>query len=35
MYETLDIDLDKGYQLIVKSSTGENMGALGQLLSVY
>ena len=31
MYKTLGIDLDKGYQPIVKSSTRENMGALGQV----
>ena len=31
MYEMLGIDLDKGYQPIVKLSTGENMGALGQV----
>ena len=31
MYEKLGINLDKGYQPIVKSSTGENMGALGQV----
>ena len=30
MYEKLGINLDKGYQPIVKSSTGENMGVLGQ-----
>ena len=30
MYGTLGVNLDKGYQPIVKSSTGENMGALGQ-----
>ena len=29
MHEKLGIDLDKGYQPTVKSSTGENMGALG------
>ena len=30
MYEMLGIDLDKGYQPVIKSSTGKNMGALGQ-----
>ena len=35
MYETLGIDLDKGYQPIVKSSTGENMGALGQVTYTF
>ena len=34
-YETLGIDLDKGYQLIVKSSTGENMGVLGQVTYTF
>ena len=34
MYETLGIDLDKGYQPIVKSSTGENMGALTYTLTI-
>ena len=27
MYKALGIDLDKGYHPVVKSSTGENMGA--------
>ena len=31
MYETLGIDLDKGYMPGVKSSIRENMGALGQV----
>ena len=31
MCETLRIDPDKGYTLEVKSSSGENMGALGQV----
>ena len=31
LYETLNINLDKGYQPIVKSSTRENMGILGQV----
>ena len=35
IYETLGIDLDKGYQPIVKSSTGENMGALGQVTYTF
>ena len=29
MYEPLGIKLDKGYQPVVKSFTGENMGVLG------
>ena len=35
MYETLGIDLDEGYQLIVKSSKRENMGALGQVTYTF
>ena len=35
MYETLGIDLDNGYKPIVKSSTGENMGALGQVTYTF
>ena len=35
MCETFGIDLDKGYQPIVKSSTGENMGALGQVTFTF
>ena len=31
MYEKLGMDVDKAYQPIVKSSTGEYMGALGQV----
>ena len=31
MFEKLGINLDKGYQPLVKSSTGENMGVLGQV----
>ena len=31
MYEKLGMDIDKGYQPIVKSSTGEDMEALGNL----
>ena len=35
MYEKLGIDLDKGYQSIVRSSTGENMGVLGQVTFTF
>ena len=35
MYKTLGIDLDKGYMPIVKSSTGEKMGALGQVTYTF
>ena len=35
MYEKLGINLDKGYQPIVKSSTGENMEALGQVTFTF
>ena len=35
MYEILGIDLDKSYQPIVKSSTAENMGALGQVTYIF
>ena len=35
MFETFGIDLDKGYQPIVKSSTGENMGVLGQVTYTF
>ena len=35
MHEKLGIDLDKGYQPIVKSSTGENMVALGQVTFTF
>ena len=31
MYEKLGMDVDKGYQPLVKLSTGEDMGALGQV----
>ena len=31
MYEKLGMDVDKGYQPIVKSSTGEDMRVLGQV----
>ena len=35
MYATLGIDFDKSYQPIVKSSTGENMGVLGQITYTF
>ena len=35
MYETLGIDLDKGYQSIIMSSTEENMGALGKVTYTF
>ena len=35
MYEKLGMDIDKGYQPIVKSSTGEDMGALGQVTFTF
>ena len=35
MYEKFGIDLAKGYQPIVKSSTGENMGTLGQVTFTF
>ena len=35
MYETFGIDLDKGYQPIVKSSTRENMRALCQVTDTF
>ena len=35
MYETLGTDLDKGYMLQVRSSTGEDMGALGQVTYTF
>ena len=35
MYETLGINLDKGVQPVVKSSTGENMGVLGQVTFTF
>ena len=35
MYETLGINLDKGYQPVVKSSTRENIGALGQVTYTF
>ena len=33
--EKLGINLDKGYQPIVKSSTGENMGVFGQVTFTF
>ena len=35
MYEKLGIDIDKGYQPIVKSSTGQDMGVLGQVTFTF
>ena len=35
MYEKLGIDLDKDYQPIVKSTTEENMGVLGQVTFIF
>ena len=35
MYETLGMDVDKGYQPIVKSSKGEDMGAFGQVTFTF
>ena len=35
MYETLGTDLDKGYMPQVRSSTGEDMGALGQVTYTF
>ena len=35
MYETLGTDLDKGYMPQVRSSTGEGMGALGQVTYTF
>ena len=35
MYEKLGMNVDKGYQLRVKSSTGEDMGALGQVTFTF
>ena len=35
MYETLGIDLDKGYMPQVRLSTGEDMGALGQVTCTF
>ena len=35
MYEMLGINLDKGYQPVVKSSTGENMETLGRVTYTF
>ena len=35
MFEMLGTDLDKGYQPLVKSSTGADMGALGQVTYTF
>ena len=35
MYKTLGTDLDKGYMPQVRSSTGEDMGALGQVTYTF
>ena len=35
MYEMLRTDLDKGYMPHVRSSTGEDMGALGQVTYTF
>ena len=35
MYDKLGMDVDKGYQPIVKSSTGEDKGALGQVTFTF
>ena len=35
MHEKLGIDLDKGYQPLVKSSTGENLGASSQVTFTF
>ena len=35
MYETLRTDLDKGYMPYIRSSTGEDMGALGQVTYTF
>ena len=35
MHETLGTDLDKGYMPYVRSSTGEDMGALGQVTYTF
>ena len=35
MYETLGLDLDQGYMPEVKSSTGENMGTMGQVTCTF
>ena len=35
MYEKLGMNVDKGYQPTVKSSTGEDMGVLGQVTFTF
>ena len=35
MYEKLGMNVDKSYQPTVKSSTGEDMGALGQVTFTF
>ena len=35
MYENLGMNVDKGYQPTVKSSTGEDVGALGQVTFTF
>ena len=35
MYEKLGMNVDKGYQPTIKSSTGENMGELGQVTFTF
>ena len=35
MYEKLGMDVDKGYQPIVKSSTEEDVGAFGQVIFTF
>ena len=35
MYKTLGTDLDKGYKPYIRSSTGEDMGALGQVTYTF
>ena len=35
MFKTLGTDLDKGYQPLVKSSTGADIGALGQVTYTF
>lgn len=34
-YEALGLDLDKGYQPEVRTATGKNMGALGQITCTF
>ena len=34
LYETLGTDLDKGYMPYIRLSTGEDMGALGQVIKI-